>query len=331
MARLAGVSLATASRVLGPAGTRRVGSELRHRVEKAARQLGYTPNLVARTLAHGASDVVGLIVHDLTDPYFAMLAGGVMRAAERRGLVVLISATRRDPEREIAHVATLRAQRARAIVLAGTRVTDDRLTGRLAAELERYRAAGGRAACVGRTVLPADTVVPDNHGGAARLARSLAALGHRRFAVLAGPPELMVVRERLAGFAEGLRDAGLPDPQVLYGDFDRDGGHALAERLLAEGTDATCVFAANDVMAVGALAALRARGVSVPADLSLAGFDDIPTSRDTVPALTTVRLPLEDMGERVLDLALDPDSAGEWRAERIPAEVIIRESTRDLR
>lgn len=341
VARLAGVSLATASRVLGPASARRVGSELRHRVEKAARQLGYTPNLVARTLAHGASDVVGLVVHDLTDPYFAMLAGGVMRAAERRGLVVLISATRRDPEREIAHVATLRAQRARAIVLAGTRLADERHTARLAAELERYRMAGGRAACIGQALLPADTVVPENRGGAARLASALAALGHRRFAVLAGPPELIVVRERLAGFTEGLHAAGLPGPQVLYGGFDRDGGYELAERWLAERGDATCLFAVNDVMAVGALAALRAHGVAVPSDVSLAGFDDIPTLRDLVPALTTVRLPLEHMGERALDLALHPDqeprAAGdesdpeEPRTEEALGEVIIRESTRDVR
>mgnify|MGYP002622174035 CR=1 FL=1 len=331
VARLAGVSLATASRVLGPASSRRVGSELRDRVQKAARQLGYTPNLAARALAHGASDVVGLIVHDLTDPSCAMLAEGVMRAAERRGLAVLISATWNDPEREIAHVATFHAQRARAVVLAGARVADERLTVRLGTELARFHEAGGRVACVGQAVLPADTVVPDNHGGAYRLATTLAALGHRRFAVLAGPPHLALVRERLAGFTEGLRAAGLPAPRVLHEDLDRDGGYAAAERLLAEGTDATCVFAVNDVMAVGALAALRAHGVAVPDEISLAGFDDIPALRDTVPALTTVRLPLQRMGERALDLALgSPELCGGWRTESAPGEVIVRESTRGV-
>jgi LacI family transcriptional regulator len=269
-------------------------------------------------------------VHDLTDPYFAMLAGGVMRAAEREGLVVLISATGRDPEREIAHVATLRAQRARAIVVAGTRVADEGVTERLAAELERYLALGGRVACVGQALLPADTVVPDNRGGAFRLAQALAGLGHRRFAVLAGPPRLLTVRDRLEGFTAGLEAAGLTAPQVLYAGFDRDGGYAAAERLLAEGTEATCVFAVNDVMAVGAVAALRAHGVAVPSDLSLAGFDDIPTLRDLVPSLTTVRLPLEQMGERALALALALTGAEGPRTEDASGSVIIRESTRKI-
>ncbi|WP_306465714.1 LacI family DNA-binding transcriptional regulator [Thermopolyspora flexuosa] len=341
VARLAGVSLATASRVLGPASARRVGSELRERVEKAARQLGYTPNLVARTLAHGASDLVGLVVPGLAEPYFAALADGVLRAAERDGLAVLVGAGRGDPEREIAHLATLRAQRARAIVLAGVDAVAVPVASGLRAELERYQAIGGRVACVARELpaadpgagplgdLPVDLVVPDDRGGASRLAQALAALGHRRFAVLAGPPELPQVRERVAGFTAGLIGAGLPAPRVLHAACDRDGGRAAAERLLAEGTDATCLFAVSDAMALGALDTLRARGVPVPDALSLAGFGDHAGS----PDLTTVRPPAEGMGERALDLALRPAPAAEpyrGRVVAVPGEVVVRGSVRRI-
>ncbi len=324
VARHAGVSLATASRVLN--GSRRVGDAMRERVELAAAELGYEPDATAQTLARGSSNVIGLVVHDLTDPYFAAVADGAMRAADRRGLIVVVGTTYRDPEREIGYVSTLRAQRVRAILLAGSRIADQRVTARLRAELARYRDSGGRVACIGQDLLGVGTIAPANRAGAAALARALAALGHTRFAVLAGPPRLVTAADRTAGFAEMLEKLGLPAPRVVHGGFDRDGGYDAARAVI--GTDATCVFAANDVMAVGALAALRDRGVDVPGDLSVAGFDDIATLRDLVPALTTVRLPLAEMGERALELALGESTAPE--VQHIEGEVVLRTSTRRL-
>lgn len=324
VAKQAGVSLATASRVLN-GSTRQVGADLRARVERAADELGYRANIAAQTLARGASNVIGIVVHDLTDPYFAALADGAMRAAAGEGLLVMVGTTHRDPEQEIAYVATLNAQRVRAVLLVGSRVADSEVTERLRAELDRYRASGGRAACVGQDLLGVDTVAPANHEGAAALARSLAGLGHTRFAVLAGPPRLMTARDRCAGFVSALAELGLPEPRVIEGRFDRDGGYQAAQ----ETGDATCVFAVNDVMAVGALAAYRERGVRVPDDVSVAGFDDIATLRDQVPALTTVRLPLQDMGARALELALAAEE--EPTVEQVPGEVVLRESVRALR
>jgi LacI family transcriptional regulator len=323
VARHAGVSLATASRVLN-GSSRRVGAHLRERVELAAAELGYQPNATAQMLARGSSNVIGIVVHDLTDPYFAALAGGAMLAADRHDLVVMVGTTYRDPEREIGYVSTLRAQRVRAILLAGSRVTDDQVTTRLHGELARYRESGGRVACVGQDLLGVDTVAPANEAGAAALARALAGLGHTRFAILAGPPTLLTAADRTAGFVAELDALGLPAPQIVPGGFDRDGGYDSVQKVI--GTDATCVFAVNDVMAVGALAALRDRGVSVPEDLSVAGFDDIATLRDLVPGLTTVRLPLEQMGERALELALGAAVAPS--VEHIEGEVILRASTR---
>ncbi|MFI9554309.1 LacI family DNA-binding transcriptional regulator [Nonomuraea endophytica] len=323
VARQAGVSLATASRVLN-GSTRQVGAGLRARVEQAADELGYRANIAAQTLARGASNVIGIVVHDLTDPYFAALADGVMRAAAGEGLLVMVGTTHRDPEQEIAYVATLNAQRVRAVLLVGSRLDDPEVTGRLRAELDRYLSSGGRVACVGQDLLGVDTVAPANGEGAAALARSLAELGHRRFAVLAGPPRLMTAADRCAGFVTALENLGLPHPRIIHGPFDRDGGYQAAQ----ETGDATCVFAVNDVMAVGALAAYRERGVRVPEDVSVAGFDDIATLRDHAPALTTVRLPLADMGSRALELALT--SADKPVVEPVRGEVVLRESVRPL-
>ncbi|MFE0154360.1 LacI family DNA-binding transcriptional regulator [Nonomuraea sp. NPDC059007] len=323
VAKQAGVSLATASRVLN-GSTRQVGAGLRARVEQAADELGYRANIAAQTLARGASNVIGIVVHDLTDPYFAALADGVMRAAAGEGLLVMVGTTHRDPEQEIAYVATLNAQRVRAVLLVGSRLDDPEVTGRLRAELDRYLSSGGRVACVGQDLLGVDTVAPANGEGAAALARSLAELGHRRFAVLAGPPGLMTAADRCAGFVTALEQLGLPRPRIVHGPFDRDGGYRAAQ----ETGDATCVFAVNDVMAVGALAAYRERGVRVPEDVSVAGFDDIATLRDHAPALTTVRLPLADMGARALELALT--SADKPVVEPVRGEVVLRESVRPL-
>jgi LacI family transcriptional regulator len=318
----AGVSLATASRALH--GTRKVREELRLKVEASAAELGFRANASAQALASGVGNVIGLIVRDLTDPYFATIADGAMLAADRHGLIVTVGTTRGDPAREIALVAALRGQRVRAIVLAGSRSVDQDV--RLKAELDGFQASGGAIATVGQDLLGVHTVAPENRAGAAALALALADLGHERFAILAGPRELLTAVDRASGFAEALAARGLTAPVVIHGAFDRDGGFAAASEV--DGSAVTCVFAVNDVMAVGALAAFRDRGIVVPRDLSVAGFDDIPTLRDHVPALTTVRLPLSDLGERALELAL---SGSAHTVEHIPAEVVIRDSTRPLR
>ncbi|GGK72554.1 LacI family transcriptional regulator [Sphaerisporangium melleum] len=323
VARHAGVSLATASRVLN-GSSRQVGAALRARVEASAAELGYRVDATAQTLARGASNVVGLIIQDLSDAYFATIADGAIRAADLHGMVVTLGTTYRDPEREIALVATLAAQRARAVLITGSRVADDHMLGRLRAELDVYRSSGGRVAVIGQDLLDADTVAPRNREGARELAHAIVRRGHRRFAVLAGPVHLYTAVDRAAGFLDGLAELGLPEPVVVHGGFDRDGGHAAAAELLEMAPDVTCVFAVNDVMALGALAAFRSRGVEVPRDLSLAGFDDIPTLHDVVPALTTVRLPLSRMGELALDLALCPQ--GGPRVEPVAGQVMFRHS-----
>ena len=332
VAKRAGVSLATASRVLN-GSDRTVGEPYRSRVLAAAAQLGYRANPHAQAMARGASNIVGLVVHDVADPYFSTIADGVMRQCEQRGLLVVLASTRRDPQREIEYVSALRAQRAHAVIIVGSRTTDRELTARLAKEVAGYAESGGRVACVSQHRLGTNTVVVENRAGARDLARELAQIGHRRFAVLAGPADLLTARDRHAGFVDGLARAGVPTNKVpvVHGAFTRDGGYAAAQQLIADGLGATCVFACNDVMAVGAMAAFRDHGLRVAEDVSIAGFDDIKTLRDLVPSLTTVHLELEELGERVAALALDSRPEDRARLVRVRGRVVLRDSTRRLR
>ncbi|MFF5258342.1 LacI family DNA-binding transcriptional regulator [Actinomadura viridis] len=328
VARRAGVSLATASRVLN--GTTQVRADLRERVLAASGELAYTPNAHAQALAGSSSMAIGVICHDVSDPYFSSIARGVMRTAAEHGLMVMLASTFRDPAREIEYIAMLRAQRARAILLIGSGFEDRDWERSMGAELEHYQRAGGRVAVVSRhRTIKADAVLPQNREGAAELARTLLDLGHRDFAVLTGPRLLTTVADRLGGFADTLAEAGieLPEDQVIEAGFTRDGGYAAAERLLSGGDLPTCVFAVTDVMAIGALAAFRDHGVDVPGQVSLAGFDDIPIVRDLTPPLTTVALPLDLMGERVMELAVREPAARRSRVERIKGEVVLRGST----
>ncbi|RQX59683.1 LacI family transcriptional regulator [Micromonospora chalcea] len=294
VARAADVSLATASRALNG---RRVTPHLHDRVLAAAARLAYTPNAHARALAGASHRSVGVICHDVTDPYFAAVAGGVMRVAADNDLLVMLASTFRDPEREIAYVSMLRAERAPAILLIGSGFEDPRWDRALAAELTPYLDGGGRVA------------------------------------VLSGPSELTTVADRFGGFRDELAAAGvtLSPAAVAEAEFTRDGGYQAMTELLGRGLDATCVFALTDVMAVGAYAALRDHGLSVPGDISVAGFDDIPIVRDLTPPLTTVALPLRQLGEKAMELALTENPGRRRRITRLPAEVVLRASTAPAR
>jgi LacI family transcriptional regulator len=325
----AGVSLATASRVVND-GSRRVGQQLVERVHKAVSELGYTANLQARAVATGQRTMIGVALRDISDPYFSSIAAGLIEVAAAGGHLVGMTSTAAHEEAEREYVALMRAQRARAVVLVGSR--SDSIPGRdaLRAELAAFTRAGGRAACIGQDLLGIDTVRPENRVGAEALARALAAQGHRRFAVLAGPGSLLTTQDRTEGFADGLRAWSVPlDPgRVVHGELSRDGGYQSMSEVLAAGAPLPdCVFAVSDIMAVGALARLRAAGLDVPGDIALAGFDDIPTLRDVYPPLTTVRLPLKQLGEIAAGLVLSADAPRQPRVVPVPGEVVLRHST----
>jgi LacI family transcriptional regulator len=327
VAQTAGVSVATASRVLSGNGVS-VAAARRQAVLAAARSLHYVPNAHAQALARAGTSQIGAILHDVSDPYFSEIVRGLQRAASDADRLVTVCNSYRDPERELAYVSLLRAQRVGALILTGSGLDDRSYSDRLAPQIGAFAATGGRPVFIGRHHIVGDAVLPDNVGGARALARALVALGHRRFAVIGGPPLLTTTRDRIDGFATGLREHGLElDPrEIVPGDFSREGGMAAMSRLLDAPTNATCVFALNDAMALGALRVLRTRGVAVPEQISVAGFDDIPATLDCDPTLSTVHVPLAEMGALAVALALEAPS-DELRVRHVRAEVLLRAST----
>lgn len=328
VAKEARVSLATASRAINGSANRTVRPELRERVLAAAARLHYSPDANAQAMARGRTTTTGLIVHDISDPYFSSIAAGVAAAAEKHGVVVTLATTQHQRGREEQFIEVLQSQRARAIVIAGGRYDDPGATESLTRALAGYLATGGSAALIGQPLPGVSTVEVRNTEGAIELATALHGLGYRRAGVLAGPETHMTARDRRTGFVETFLSLGSPvaDVDVVTTAFTRDGGYEGMVELLRRDPDVELVFAVNDVMAVGAMAAVRDAGRTVGMDVAVAGFDDIVTLRDVSPGLTTVRLPLDELGAQALELAL-AEPNGEARVISVSGEVVLREST----
>ncbi|SJN46657.1 regulatory protein, LacI [Microbacterium esteraromaticum] len=319
VARVAGVSLATASRVLN-GSERKVAESFRERVEKAADELGYTANASAQATARGTSATVGLLVADIADPYFGLIASGVARGADEHGLIVTVAITERDPAREVKILRALRGQRPQGVILAASR-TDDQESGTVA-ELAAFRDLGGRTVTFG----PGGdrSIRIDNRGGAERLGREMAALGYRRAIAIAAAEGVRTSDDRLAGFVDGFGAAGGVIERVYRGTFERESGAGSMKQALADGVDAgTLVFALSDVVAIGAMTAIRESGRDVGTDIAVCGFDDVPVSRDVTPQLTTVRVPLSELGYQAFRATVD----AEWSPPAADLEVLVREST----
>jgi LacI family transcriptional regulator len=196
--------------------------------------------------------------------------------------------------------------------------------------LQAFAGTGGRVVLISQEGLPFSTVVVDNYLGARALANSLVAAGYRRFAAIGAARALVTSRDRLAGFADGLAEHGIaihPD-HIVRGEFTRDGGFAAANQLVADGLDQVdLVFAVSDVMAIGAMSALREAGIDVPGEVAVAGFDDIDTARDVTPALTTVTIPLADLGRQAVELALSESALTSDEVIRVETRVVLRASS----
>jgi LacI family transcriptional regulator len=221
-----------------------------------------------------------------------------------------------------------------AIVLVGSRSRGSLRTREhtaLTRSLRRYLGNGGRLAAIGQRVAQAHSVEPQNVQGAAALAAALMDQGTREFVVLAGPRELITAADRSAGFVAELQRRDVAPRAVVHGEFTRDGGYdaarAVVDQLGVTSCWGGCVFAVNDVMALGAAAALRDAGLRIPEDVGVAGFDDIPTLRDHAPAMTTVGLPLAEMGASAVALALSAGHGDASTRLRVTGEVRLRAST----
>jgi LacI family transcriptional regulator len=328
VAAAAGVSLATASRVLG-ASSRTVAPELRERVVAAAERLRYTADAAARAM-RTTSDSLALVADDLTTPSMAIVVSAMEREASTTGAFVTISATHGDPRRQLETIRRVCTLRPRALVLTSGRVDADALSGRLLAELRAYEQDGGRVVIVGDSDLPFHTVGFDNHRAASRLGRYVAESGHRQVVIIAGARGEAAPEARTAGFVEGLQAGGVAASavRIVHCPVSREGGFEAARRLAAEGLSGIdVVMAANDLIAVGALRALREAGVAMPDDVSLTGFDDIGLAVNVTPRLTTVALPLAYAGAEAIRLALG--EPGVVAHVTVEGRLVVRDSTRE--
>jgi LacI family transcriptional regulator len=337
VARQAGVSITTVSRVLNPAAEYPVAAATRQRVLAAANALHYSPSALARALVTRRSRMVGVLVGDIVDPYFAEIVRGIEDVARRAGYLVVVCNTGRDPGTERRYVAALKDYHADAILLLGGDIFDQRTRTALARELKHLDGHGTVALAVAgdHADLPAFDI--DHAAAAEEMVRYLVGLGHERIAYISGPMNVSTARYRREGFLRAMQSAGLSTNFIEEGDFTYAGGQSAARRLLSRTPAITAIFAANDQMALGALAACRGAEIPVPQQVSVVGFGNTSAAEHAVPGLTTISMPRQQLGmeamQAVLD-ALELDGASEKRVvhpRRLPFHLVIRESSTGVR
>ena len=292
ISRLAGVSIATASRVLN-GSSHPVSEATRSRVLAAADELGYRPSELARALVKRTSRIVGVIVGDIVDPYFAEIARGVEDVAARVGHLTMVCNADRRPAAELAHLDVLRDYHAAGVVFAGSGYEHVPEAAALRAAVADLRAGGAVVVALAARDLDCPSVLVDNRAAAREATEHLLELGHRRIAFVEGPAGLHTSAHRLEGFRTAIAGAGA-EPVVLPGGFEFEAGAAAAEKLLADGLP-DAVLGVNDEVAIGLLTGLRRAGVDVPGQVSVAGIDDTRPAR--LVDLTSVSLPLHELGE----------------------------------
>ncbi|MCQ4161225.1 LacI family transcriptional regulator [Roseomonas sp. GC11] len=318
LAREAGVAASTVSRALK--GDPRISPAMRDRITALAQAAGYTPNALARTLVGGRSQLIGLVLGPIENPIYAEMMQAVVAEAARRELRVLLLHVGRGPIEDSTAAALLQYK------MDGCLITSAELSSRAASVCA---ANGVPVVMVNRVPrLHASAVACDNRAGCEELAAHLLEGGHRRFAIVTGNPDSSNNQDRAEGFARCLRAAGLPEPLLVPGGASHAAGYAAGSRLAALPPDTRpdAVFAVSDILAMGVIDALRAAGLRVPEDVSVAGFDGIAIAAGPPYRLTTVAQPLAPMVARGLDL-LVADISG----ARVPDDVISLRGTLMLR
>ncbi len=326
VAERAGVSIGTASNVIS--GTARVSKARTAKVLNAIRELDYHPNEVARSLKIKQTKMLGMLLPDITNPFFSDMIRGAENAALERGYLLLAANTDEQVERERRFVAALRSRQVDGILLAAA-------ASKTESHLKSAVAAGVHIVCLDRTApgLDLDAVLADNVRGAEECVRHLIRSGHSRIAIIAGPHELHNARERLTGYRNALKEAGIrySEDLVRQGDFREEAGYRLGKELLVRRDRPTAIFVCNGVMTLGLLIAVDELAVRCPEDIALATFDDLPFAHSFHPHLTAVAQPANSIGYQGANLLIDRvegKRAGDPLVLRLPPELKIRESTR---
>ncbi len=313
VAARAGVSVATVSRVLN--GKELVREATSAQVLEAARTLRYVPNVAARSLSIRRSQTIGIVLPEVHGEFFSEVIRGIDVAARREGYHILVSGSHSDAAEMMEMVGAMRG-RVDGLVVMAPDVPVDGLHEQLPVVLLNSRDERH------------DAITIDNYGGARAMMRHLQSLDHTRIAFITGPAQNADARERLRGYRQSMRGND-GKPIELRGDFTEASGHAAAREIAAMNPRPTAIFAANDSMAIGALAALAEAGVAVPGEMTVVGFDDIPIARYVSPQLTTIGVDIAELGRRAFAVLLDvigQPRAREPRRERIDTTLVVRKS-----
>jgi DNA-binding LacI/PurR family transcriptional regulator len=324
IAQMADVSLGTVSHVLN--GSARVREPLRRRVLEAVETLGYQPSQLARGLRRDKTNMIGMIIPDVTNPFFPAVVRGAEDLAFSNGYRLILCNTDNDHAKELTHLNELRTYLPSGLIVIPSSFSD------LTAQAQHYRKAGTAVVCVDR--LPkhwnGDTVTADNEDGAYRATRHLLQAGHRQLATITGPLHLTNAQERLAGFRRAVRGAHLTigSEYVQETTFDKRGGFTKATLLLRMLPRPTAIFAGNDMIAFGVLLAIREAGLRCPQDISVMGFDNLELAEMTNPALSSVSQPGYQLGMTAAQILLDRVAGDEGPPKHcvLQTELTLRES-----
>ncbi len=320
IAKLAGVSTATVSHVIN--STRFVSDEVKQKVQEVIESNGYTPNAHARNLATQRNHTFGLILSDLSNPFFPELVKSIQECANQKGYEITLANTNYDAERTLASVQRMLEQRVSGVAVM-TSEMDAALAERLAA-----REIGVVFLDVGKVGPYVSNIAVNYEKGIRAGVEHLLELGHRRIAYISGPQRLKSAQRRLLAFTKTMRKHE-SEPFIFEGDFKATGGQQAVAAMLQQKQRPTAIVAANDLMAMGAMRELRKAGLRVPEDVSVVGFDDILFAELADPPLTTVALPREEIGraavEALLHTVTNDSKAG--REYKITPKLIVREST----
>jgi LacI family transcriptional regulator len=324
VAQLAGVSTATVSHVLN--STRSVSDLTKERVLAAMDELGYQPNAVARSLRVNETLTIGLIIPDVEIPFFAWVARCIEDSARDVGYSVILCNSGWALSQELLYLENLQARRVDGLICISVRLNNEHVAPLLKRHVPVVWFEEARTEGV------SDAVLIDNVKGAYEATTHLIVQGHRRIGCVLGVAQAMVTRDRLTGYRQALRDAGLPfDEALLYsGDYEASAGLLGARQLLALPDPPTAIFAFNDVMALGALQAANERKLAVPEQLALIGFDGIPLTEFLAPPLSTVRQPIPEMSRIAIEMLLDrinDRAPNESRTVKIEPTLVPRAST----
>ncbi|HAF71011.1 MAG: LacI family transcriptional regulator [Acetothermia bacterium 64_32] len=324
VAERAGVSVATVSHVIN--GTRKVAPETAERVRRAMEELDYHPNAVAQSLRTRKTHVIGVVVSDITNPFFATLVRGAEDAALEAGYSIVVCNSDETPEKENRYVQVLRRRRVDGMLLAPVGGGENPAIRKLARQGVPFVFVDRRAPGV-----EADAVLSDNVGGAYLATRHLIERGHRRIGIVLGIPGATTTEERFAGYRKALEEVGVPlsEELVVYGGYRVEGGREAAARLLALEPPPTAIFSTNNLMTVGVLQELFARGVRIPDQVAVMGFDDLEWAEIASPPLTAVAQRPHEIGHCAVRLLLERLGREEPlspREERVPVDLKVRGS-----